>query len=161
MSARWRRSKKQQKWLDIKNSKITAAPKTHSPKIIKAEKIKPVNATKSQQPQKYRIPKKLGKGQLKAPKPLIDMFQDTNSITIIADIAGFNQETVKITVKNQKLTLSAKAKDRKYYKSLNLPKVVIPSIAHTTFKNGVLTIKLKKAVKEETIKEEAGLNDAS
>jgi len=160
MSARWRRSKKQQKWLDIKNTKITIAPKTHSPKIIKSEKIKPMNA-RNQQPQKYRLPKKLSKKHLKAPKPLIDMFQEPNNITIIADIAGFNQETVKITVKNQKLTLSAKSKDRKYYKSLNLPKVVIPSIAHTTFKNGVLTIKLKKAVKEETIKEEAGLNDAS
>jgi HSP20 family molecular chaperone IbpA len=160
MSARWRRSKKQQKWLEIKNTKITAAPKTHSPRIIKTEKVKPVN-TKNQQPQKYRLPKKLGKGKWKAPKPLIDMFHDAKTITIIADIAGFNQETVKISVKNQKLTLSAKAKDRKYYKSLNLPKVVIPSIAHTTFKNGVLTIKLKKAVKEETIKEEAGLNDAS
>ena len=160
MSARWRRSKKQQKWLDIKSTKISIAPKTRTPKIIKAEKIKPVNTARSK-PQKYRLPKKLSKGQLKAPRPLIDMFQDTNNITIIADIAGFNQETVKITVKNQKLTLSAKSKDRKYYKSLNLPKVVIPSIAHTTFKNGVLTIKLKKAVKEEAIKEEAGLNDAS
>jgi HSP20 family molecular chaperone IbpA len=159
MSARWRRSKKQQKWMDIKNAQISMK-KTTSPRIVKSERIKPVNA-RSTQPQRYRLPKKLGKGKWKAPTPLIDMFQDANSIFIIADIAGFNQETVKIKVKNQKLTLSAKAKDRKYYKSLNLPKVVIPSTTHTTFKNGVLEIKLKKATKEEIIKEEAGLNDAS
>jgi HSP20 family protein len=55
-------------------------------------------------------------------------------------------------VKNQKLTLSAKAKDRKYYKSLNLPRVVIPNVVRTTYKNGVLEIKLKKAQKEENIK---------
>ncbi|NLE05962.1 MAG: Hsp20/alpha crystallin family protein [Crenarchaeota archaeon] len=161
MSARWRRSKKQQRWVDIKNTKITIATKTHSPKIIKAEKIKPINAKKIQLPKKYHLPKKLGKSQLKAPKPLIDMFHDSKSITIIADIAGFSQESMKISVKSKKLTLSAKTKDGKYYKSLNLPKVVIPSIAHTTFKNGVLTIRLKKAVKKEIIKEEAGLNDAS
>jgi HSP20 family molecular chaperone IbpA len=95
MSARWRRSKKQQKWLDMKKTKISAAPKTNSPKLIKAEKIKPVNAPRSQQPQKYRLPKKLGKGKWKAPKPLIEYVHDANTITIIADIAGFNQEPLK------------------------------------------------------------------
>jgi HSP20 family molecular chaperone IbpA len=58
-------------------------------------------------------------------------------------------------VNNQKLTLSGKAKDRRYYKSLNLPKVVIPNIVHTTYKNGVLEIKLKTATKEQTINKEA------
>jgi HSP20 family protein len=48
-------------------------------------------------------------------------------------------------VKDQKITLSAKSKERRYYKSLNLPKVVIPDETHTKFKNGVLEIKLKKA----------------
>ena len=89
------------------------------------------------------------------------MFQDTNWVTIVAEIAGFNQESFKVTVKDQKLILSAKAKDRRYYKSLNLPKVVIPTVAHTTFKNGVLEIKLKKAIKEQTIKQQAGINDAT
>jgi HSP20 family molecular chaperone IbpA len=156
MSARWRRSKKQQKWIDFSNSKM--APKTHSPKLVKTAKLK---TTRSAQPQKYRVPKKLGKCEWKAPKPLIDMFQDSNWITVVAEIAGFSQDAVKVTVKNQKLTLTAKTNDRKYYKSLNLPKLVIPSITHTTFKNGVLEIKLKKATKKATIKEEASLNDAS
>ena len=112
-------------------------------------------------PQKYRLPKKFGKGKYKEPKPLIDMFQDNNWITIVAEISGFPQESFKITVKDQKLTITAKAKDRRYYKSLNLPKVVLPAVAHTTFKNGVLEIKLKKAIKEEIIKQQAGINDAT
>lgn len=156
MSARWRRSKKQQKWIDISTSKM--APKTHSPKLVKTAKLKPARSAQSQ---RYRIPKKLGKGKWKAPKPLIDMFQDNNYVTVVAEIVGFSQDAVKVTVKNQKLTLTAKANDRKYYKSLNLPKVVIPIITHTTFKNGVLEIKLKKATNKATIKEEAGINDAS
>jgi HSP20 family molecular chaperone IbpA len=155
MSAKWRRSKKHMKWLDINNFQVN--PKKRS-KIMRLENVKTNRKT---HPQKYRIPKKLPKGKWKEPKPLIDMFQDTNSITIVAQIAGFNPETVKITVKNQKLTLSAKAKDRRYYKSLNLPKVVIPNIVHTTCKNGVLEIKLKKAVKEQAIKQQAGINDAT
>ena len=91
----------------------------------------------------FRPPRNLAKRQ--DPKPLIDIFQDNNNITIIAEIAGFNKESFKINVKDQKITLSAKSKERRYYKSLNLPKVVIPDETHTKYKNGVLEIKLKKA----------------
>jgi len=107
-------------------------------------------------PRRYHLPKKFGRENLKEPQPLIDIFQEENWLTVVAEIAGFNKETLKIDVKDQKLTLSAKAKDRRYYKSLNLPKVVIPNIIHTNYKNGVLEIKLKKAFKEETIKKQVG-----
>lgn len=88
---------------------------------------------------------------MKAPTPLIDVFQEKSWITIVAEIAGFNRETLRIDVKDQKLTLSAKTKERRYYKSLNLPKVVIPNIIHTNYKNGVLEIRLRRALKEETL----------
>ena len=107
-------------------------------------------------PSDFRTPKSFAKRNLAEPKPLIDIFQENNYITIIAEIAGFNKETFKIHVKDQKLILSAKSKDRRYYKSLNLPKVVIPDIMYTKFKNGVLEIKLKKA--ETAINKEADQN---
>ncbi len=153
MSAKWRRSRKQLHWLDFKAIKFIAKPKSHAAHM---ENFK----TARVHPQKYRLPKRFGKGKYREPKPLVDMFQDNSWVTIVAEIAGFNQDSFKISVKDQKLTLSAKAKDRRYYKSLNLPKVVIPTVAHTTFKNGVLEIKLKKAVKE-TIKQQAGIRDAT
>jgi HSP20 family molecular chaperone IbpA len=141
-------------WLDLKTIHIAAPKKTKTPRM---ETFKTTRA----HPQKYRLPKKFGKGKYKEPKPLIDMFQDNNSVTIVAEIAGFQQDAFQITIKDQKLTLTAKAKDRRYYKSLNLPKVVIPTVAHTTFKNGVLEIKLKKVVKEQTKIQQAGINDAT
>jgi HSP20 family molecular chaperone IbpA len=141
-------------WLDIKSIRIL--PQKKPAKQPHTESFK----TSRVRPQKYRLPKRFGKGNYKDPKPLIDMFQDKTWVTIVAQITGFNQDAFKISVKDQKLTLSAKAKDRRYYKRLNLPKVVIPTVAHTTFKNGVLEIKLKKAAKEGTIKQQAGINDA-
>ena len=155
MSAKWRRSRKHMSWLDFKTLKI--APQKSSSKTPRMENFKVARL----RPQKYRLPKKFGKGKYQEPKPLIDLFQDSGWVTIVAEIAGFSQDSVKVIVKDQKLVLSAKAKDRRYYKSLNLPKVVIPTVAHTTFKNGVLEIKLKKAMKEETIKQQAGYNDAT
>jgi HSP20 family molecular chaperone IbpA len=95
-------------------------------------------------PQHYRSVQNYARRKWKEPKPLIDIFQEKKWITIVADIAGFNKETLKIKVKDQKITLSAKAKNRRYYKSLNLPKVVVPNAVRTTFKNGVLEIKLQK-----------------
>jgi len=154
MSAKWRRSKKHLKWQEIKLQKLK--PKKGS-KVLRLENTK----TPKVYPQKYRLPKKYAKGKWTEPKPLIDMFQDKNNITIFAELSGYNKDTVKVKVKNQKLTLTAKAKDRRYYKSLNLPKVVIPAITHTTYKNGVLEIKLKKAAKRGTIKQQAGINDAA
>ncbi len=155
MSAKWRRSRKHLKWLDFADFHMN--PK----KGIKTLRLGNFLPKRMNHPQKYLIPKRLGKGKWKEPKPLIDTFQDSAWITIVAQIAGFNRETVKIIVKDQKLTLQAKAKDRRYFKTIALPKVVIPSIAHTTYKNGVLEIKLKKAAKEAPINQPAGINDAT
>jgi HSP20 family protein len=110
-------------------------------------RVETMRSARSLYPPHYRSSQNCAKRKWKAPKPLIDIFQEKNWITIVAEIAGFNKETLKINVKAQKITLSAKAKSRRYYKSLNLPKVVIPNLMHTTYKNGVLEIKLKKATK--------------
>lgn len=144
MSAKWRRTKKNHKWLDYNNIEIR--PK--KPKASKFES-RPIKAVRSQS---VHIPKQ--KGKLQEPTPLIDVFQENNWVIVVADIAGFNKESFKINVKDQKITLSAKAKDRRYYKSLNLPKIVVPNVMHTTFKNGVLEIKLK-AQNEQTKEAEA------
>jgi HSP20 family molecular chaperone IbpA len=150
VSTKWRRNRKRLKWIDLKGSEKTVA--MDRPRLLRAENMRTVRGV---YPQRHRLSKSLDRRKWKAPKPLIDIFQENSWITIVAEIAGFNKDTLKIDVKDQKLTLSAKARDRRYYKSLNLPKVVIPNVMHTAYKNGVLEIKLKKARKEETIKQKA------
>jgi HSP20 family molecular chaperone IbpA len=142
MSARWRRSSKNRKWLDL-NGLDDEKPK--NTQTMKPTKTSPAHAI-------FRPSKRVAKKGLTEQKPLIDIFQENNTVTIVAEIVGFNKDSLKINVKDQKLTLSAKSKDRRYYKSLNLPTVVIPTAMHTKFKNGVLEIKLKKA---ETLNKEA------
>ena len=142
MSTKWRRSKKQLKWSTIKN-----AGKTKNRDHIRLHNHNPFSSAKMNPSPNYRSPHYSQKRKWKSPVPLIDIFQEDKWITIIVEIAGFNKETLKINVKDQKLTLSAKGKNRRYYKSLNLPKLVIPSAISTKFNNGVLQIKLKKAKK--------------
>jgi HSP20 family molecular chaperone IbpA len=142
LSTKWRRSRKYLKWLDL-----TSPDRTNAKNRYKILRIVTMRNAKTAPPY-YRASKTSAKRKWRAPKPLIDIFQEKNWITIVAEIAGFNRETLKINVKDQKVTLSAKAKDRRYYKSLNLPKVVVPNAVRTTLKNGVLEIRLRKASKE-------------
>jgi HSP20 family molecular chaperone IbpA len=135
LSAKWRPNSKNKKWLNL--DELTPGKKVKLPPTKTAS----INSN-------FRPAKSYSKKAEPEPKPLIDIFQDNTNITVIAEITGFNKDTLKINVDNQKLTLSAKSKDRRYYKSLNLPKVVIPNAMHTKFKNGVLEIKLKKAETE-------------
>jgi HSP20 family molecular chaperone IbpA len=150
MSAKWKRTTKNRKWLDFNHTPAKTKKQKES-KPEHAYRVKSIVAPPSFRPSKNYVERKL-----QEPKPLIDIFQENNYITIVAEIAGFNKETLKIHVKDQKLTLSAKSKDRRYYKSLNLPKSVIPDVMYTKFKNGVLEIKLKKA--ETAINKEADQN---
>ena len=147
LSAKWRRSRKHLKWLDVNGQ-----DKDNAESYSKIQRIKNMRSSRKLYPQHYRSSQSYVRRNLRDPKPLIDIFQEKQWITIVAEIAGFNKETLKIHVKDQKITLSAKAKNRRYYKSLNLPKVVVPNAVHTTFKNGVLEIKLQK---KETINKKA------
>jgi HSP20 family molecular chaperone IbpA len=54
------------------------------------------------------------------------------------------------------LTLTARASERRYHKSLNLPKRVIPESLCTTYKNGVLEIRLKKVLEQHALGKIAG-----
>ena len=138
LSTKWRRSRKHLKWLD------DGLDRDDFESGSKDSRLGSIRSSRKLYPQHYRSSQGYARRKWKEPKPLIDIFQEKKWITIVAEIAGFNKETLKISVKDQKITLSAKAKNRRYYKSLNLPKVVVPNAVHTTFKNGVLEIKLQK-----------------
>jgi HSP20 family protein len=79
------------------------------------------------------------------PKHLVDVLEATEEIVVVADFAGFRREDLRVRASGERLTVAAESADRKYRKSLNLPKRVIPSTMRTTYKNGVLEIRLKKA----------------
>jgi HSP20 family protein len=99
---------------------------------------------------------KLREGKLFEPERLIDVIEGKDEITVIAELAGFDRESLRIHLIDQKLTLTAKATNRRFRKSLNLPKRVIPETIKTTCKNGVLEIQLKKVEEERAVDKVAG-----
>lgn len=108
------------------------------------------------QPHKHGGLKTFTKKMMKEPAPLIDVFQNEDQITVVAELKGFRRENIKVEVEGQRLTLSAKASNRKFYKVLSLPNKVLPESLRTNYKNGVLEIRLKKALVQKTINKVAG-----
>lgn len=152
LSAKWRRTKKASKKFEIFKAlnriKDKNTPKTFR---IKASRVK-----RKTYPYRYSVPKIYRERRCREPEPLIDILEEKNEIIVVAEFAGFKRENLRIHLKNQHLTLSAEALNRKYHKSLNLPKRVIPNKIRTTYKNGVLEIRLKKVIEEKAIDKLAG-----
>jgi HSP20 family protein len=79
-------------------------------------------------------------------EPLVDIISSGKDVRVIAEMPGVNKEDINVTV-NDKSVLILVEGDRGYYKELDLPGVVDPKGARSTYNNGVLevTIPLKSS----------------
>jgi len=152
MSVKWRRSKKRSKWCKV----IRNTGRVRSAQNLRQFWTEKSFVRRKPYPYKYRFPKLDWKKKLREPEPLIDIIEEADNIRVVAEFAGFTTRNLKVQAKEQKLILSAENSERKYYKSLNLPKRVIPKALRTTYKNGVLEILLKKSVEEKAMNRIAG-----
>ena len=78
-------------------------------------------------------------------EPLIDVVSSDKEVRVIAEMPGVDKGDINVTVNEKSLIISVDRKDRKYYKELELPGVVDPKGAKSTYNNGILevTIPLK------------------
>ena len=150
MSAKWRRNRTNSKKLDI----LKVFSKAKNKNVLQRFRVKNSGA-KQQTTYRYNIHRVSAEKKCREPKHLVDVLEGTDEIIVVADFAGFSREDLKVRLKGERLTVAAEATDRKYRKSLNLPKRVIPSTIRITYKNGVLEIRLKKA-EEKSIDKIAG-----
>ncbi len=146
MSAKWRRNRNSKKFNIFRV--FNKIRDRNSPQTFQT---KGSRVRRQSYPYRYRVQKVSAEKKLREPRPLADVLEGNDDIVVVAEFAGFKKEDLRINLKNQRLTLSAEASDRKYHKSLNLPKRVIPSTLCTTYKNGVLEIRLKKAAEEKAL----------
>jgi len=89
-------------------------------------------------------------------EPLVDVMDEKDRVVVIAELPGIDKDKLDIRIKDNKLIIRARGKDRKYYKEIELPAEVKPETAKARYRNGVLeiTIEKKKPEKEE---EEGGI----
>ena len=77
-------------------------------------------------------------------EPLVDIFDEADRVTIIAEIPGVEEKNIKIEVKDDILELKAEDSDKKYHKEILLPSKVKEKSLYSTYRNGVLRITLTK-----------------
>ncbi len=83
-------------------------------------------------------------------EPLIDVLEQDKTITIVAQLPGAKKEDINVNVTETQTTISVDTEEHNYYKKLQLPAIVDPESAKTSYKNGVLQIKLQKMLLEKT-----------
>ena len=77
-------------------------------------------------------------------EPIIDVFNEKTEIHIYAEMPGVNKEDIKIELKGDVLNIYAQNKSRKYRKEILLPEKVKTETFTSNYKNGVLSINIKK-----------------
>jgi len=77
-------------------------------------------------------------------EPIVDVFDEEDHILVIAELPGVSEDKIKIELTGDILNLTASDTDKKYAKEILLPSKVKPSSLKTTYKNGILEIKLDK-----------------
>lgn len=81
-------------------------------------------------------------------EPLVDVFVDETNVVIVVELPGVDKDHIEVYAAEDKVTISVNSPKRKYFKELDLPAKVDPRFSVTSYKNGVLELRLKKLVGE-------------
>ena len=78
--------------------------------------------------------------------PVIDLFEENENVTIIAEMPGVSKEEIKMEFEDDTLILSARNDDtqKNYYSKVKLPCKINSKEAKARFVNGILELKIKK-----------------
>ncbi len=77
-------------------------------------------------------------------EPIVDVFDEDDHILVVVELPGIEESDVKIEVKGDILTLSAERGEKKYSKEVLLPSKVDEKSLISSYKNGILEIKLER-----------------
>ncbi len=78
-------------------------------------------------------------------EPLVDVFEDEDATTLIAEMPGVGPDDIKIDVRDDVLTISAEKGAKKYRKEVLLSHSPAKERIKVTCNNGIVTIRCEKA----------------
>jgi HSP20 family protein len=81
-------------------------------------------------------------------EPMVDVFDEGDQVLVIAEIPGVDASAIELEVKEDILVLSAGEGSRKYRKEVLLPCAVQAQTLKSSYRNGILEIRLAKAPAE-------------
>jgi len=77
-------------------------------------------------------------------EPMTDVFDEKEEVRVYAEMPGVNEEDIKVVLRGDILDISAQSGDRKYHKEVLLPTKVKAETTSSSYKNGILEVRIKK-----------------
>jgi len=77
-------------------------------------------------------------------EPLVDVLDEGDHLAVIAELPGVEEQDIHIEIEGDILEITAESKDRKYQKDVLLPSSVDRRSLKSSFRNGILEIRLVK-----------------
>lgn len=81
---------------------------------------------------------------IKERQPLIDIFEEKDYITVLAELPGADEKDVNIKTDENTITIAAENATKKYLKTVRLPMCIKKGTTKFTYRNNILQVRLKK-----------------
>lgn len=78
-------------------------------------------------------------------EPIVDVFDEKKHILVVSELPGVDEKDIKLEVEGDILKLTATGNSHKYAREVLLPARVDSDTMKSSYKNGVLEIKLQKS----------------
>jgi HSP20 family protein len=76
-------------------------------------------------------------------EPLVDVFDEGETIVVIAELPGVDESEVRVEARGDVLSLETTG-ERRYAREILLPALVVPDTLRQTYRNGILELRLTR-----------------
>jgi HSP20 family protein len=76
-------------------------------------------------------------------EPLIDVIKGEEEIRVVAEVPGVAKEDLKVTADENTVTIESLTGEPRYHKRIDLPEIVDPKTAKSSYRNGILEVSFK------------------
>jgi HSP20 family protein len=77
-------------------------------------------------------------------EPMVDVFDEEESVVVVAELPGVNERDITVELRDDILTLAAETGERKYYKEILLEVPVTSERLSYSYRNGILETRICK-----------------
>lgn len=84
-------------------------------------------------------------GTIKEREPIVDMFEEEDCLRVMVELPGVEENEINLKAEENTLTISTDTSARTYYKKVDLPTPVKKETIESSYRNGILEVKLEKA----------------
>ena len=125
----------------VSSHPIKGTPATHHASTMKISR-------QNRESPKTHTPLPSTTGTIDEREPIVDVFEEEGCVRVMTELPGVEESEISLKVTGNVLTISTDTSARKYFKEVELPTPVKEEIAESSYRNGILEVKLVKTKKD-------------